>query len=144
VCFVFLDVSAVLIRLNPRKTRTFLSQANPESRINDINDIKSIRYFSSSSMAITETTATQEATTRLRNLLARARKVKSVHTIDPPLLYKDFSGTFGLPSDSSPLPPKPTPQQSIAHQLNYQAVENAARGIFFEQLVSLCPRSCLN
>lgn len=87
-------------------------------------------------MVITETTATQEAATRLRSLLARARELKTVHTIDPPLPYKAFSGSSGLPSSSSPLPPKPTLQQSLAHQLNYQSVENAARGIFFERLVS--------
>lgn len=92
-------------------------------------------------MAITETTATQQATERLRSLLVRARELKQVHTIDPPLPYKAFSGSFGLPSDSSPLPPKVTSQQALAHQLNYQSVENAARGIFFERLVSLCQSS---
>jgi len=109
------------------------------SRINDTNDIPSIERLSPINMAISETTATQEATARLRNLLVRAREVKPVHTIDPPLPYKDFSGASGLPSNASPLPSKPTPQQSLAHQLNYQAVENAARGIFFERLVSLSP-----
>lgn len=87
-------------------------------------------------MAITQTTATQQATSRLRSLLARARELKPVHTIDPALPYKAFSGSSGLPSESSPVPPKPTQQQILAHQLNYQAVENAARGIFFERLVS--------
>ncbi|TID25316.1 NAD/NADP-dependent betaine aldehyde dehydrogenase [Venturia nashicola] len=85
-------------------------------------------------MAIMETTATQEAATRLRSLLARARELKPVHSIDPPLPYKAFSGSSGLPSDASPLPPKPTQLQVLAHQLNYQSVENAARGIFFERL----------
>ncbi|KAE9983237.1 hypothetical protein EG328_010178 [Venturia inaequalis] len=85
-------------------------------------------------MAITETTAMQEAAARLRSLLARARELKPAHTIDPPLPYKAFSGSSGLPSDSSPLPPKPTQLQALAHQLNYQSVENAARGIFFERL----------
>lgn len=87
-------------------------------------------------MTITETTATQEAATRLRSLLVRAKELKTVHTIDPPLPYKTFSGSSGLPSDASPLPPKPTQLQVLAHQLNYQSVENAARGIFFERLVS--------
>ncbi|QDS75728.1 hypothetical protein FKW77_008206 [Venturia effusa] len=71
-------------------------------------------------MTIAETTATQEATRRLRNLLARARELKPVHTIDPPLPYAAFSGSSGLPSTSSPL--------------SYQSVENAARGIFLERL----------
>ena len=66
---------------------------------------------------------------RLRGLLQRAREIKSVETIDPPLPVAD------LAQDVSSIGKDVFASQPDAHK--FTVVETAARKIFYETIVRL-------
>lgn len=78
--------------------------------------------------ALTIPPSVEAMTAKLRHLLDRAREIKSVQTIEPPLPVTDLIQETTILRDGI------FDGESDAHQ--YTVVETAARKIFYETLVS--------